>query len=108
MVMSSSEWRWWRCPGWMRKTGAWAGRVSGQMAKNDVPEELLWVSEDVLAIQIRVFGPDGGPTANARRDVAANLERPGRFTEAPADQRGGTSRAGLPGESSAILVHISQ
>jgi len=31
---------------------------------------------------IRQFGPDGGPTANARADVAKQLEKMGRFAEA--------------------------
>jgi Tetratricopeptide repeat len=62
--------------------GTWAERIAGHMTKNEDPEGLLEKAEDLLALQIRVFGPDGGPTANAREDVAERLEKLGRFIEA--------------------------
>jgi hypothetical protein len=52
------------------------------LVRNEDPEKLLRQREDLLATQIRVFGPDGGPTANARADVAEQLEAMGRFPEA--------------------------
>jgi Tetratricopeptide repeat len=52
------------------------------MAKNEDPDALLKKAEDLLALQIRVFGLDGGPITNAREDVAERLENLGRFIEA--------------------------
>ena len=43
--------------------------------KGDSPEKALQRAEDHLALTIRVFGPDGGPTAGARSSVATQLER---------------------------------
>jgi hypothetical protein len=39
-------------------------------------------SESRLSFQIRIFGPDGGPTSKARSAVARNLEKLGRHSEA--------------------------
>ena len=52
------------------------------MNRNEDPEERLNRLEALLARQIRIFGPDGGPAANARELVATQLEKMDRFTEA--------------------------
>jgi hypothetical protein len=50
--------------------------------ESDPPEKALERAEGNLAMTIRVFGPDGGPTAGARAEVASKLESMGRFAEA--------------------------
>lgn len=46
------------------------------------PEEALEWYEKSLRRQIRIYGPDGGPTAVGRAHVATKLEDLGRFDEA--------------------------
>jgi Tetratricopeptide repeat len=46
------------------------------------PEESLEAAEDILRRQIRIFGPDGGPAAVGRANVAKKLEDLGRLDEA--------------------------
>jgi hypothetical protein len=46
------------------------------------PEKILELRQKQLERQIRVHGVDGGPTANARGDLARHLEKMGRFVEA--------------------------
>jgi hypothetical protein len=50
--------------------------------KGDSPEKALQRAEDHLALTIRVFGPDGGPTSGARSSVASQLEKMDRLPEA--------------------------
>lgn len=50
--------------------------------KGDSPEKALQRAEDHLALTIRVFGPDGGPTSGARSSVARQLEKMDRLPEA--------------------------
>jgi hypothetical protein len=52
------------------------------LIKDDTPEERLERMESILATQIRLSGPDGGPASKARADVAYRLEALGRFAEA--------------------------
>lgn len=73
---------WWKTPKWLRAHGNWVRRVSEGLVKDEAPEWRVKQLEDVLAAQIRLFGLDGGPTANARDDLAKQLEGMGRFTEA--------------------------
>jgi len=40
------------------------------------------MAEEILDTHIRVFGPDGGPTSNAKAEVTKRLEALERFVEA--------------------------
>jgi hypothetical protein len=62
--------------------GDWARSLGERLIKNDPPEHKLELAENLLAQEIRLVGPDGGPTSRARADVAKQLERMGRLTEA--------------------------
>jgi hypothetical protein len=73
---------WSNPPKLLKKLGERAHNLAERMNKNDPPEELLHRMEVLLARQIRLFGLDGGPTANARGAVAKQLERLGRLPEA--------------------------
>ena len=46
------------------------------------PAEALALAEKTLARVIRIYGPDGGPTAVNRAHVARRLEALGRYDEA--------------------------
>ena len=46
------------------------------------PEDILERRRRLLDRQIKVFGIDGGPTANSRADVAEQLEKMDRLPEA--------------------------
>ena len=46
------------------------------------PQEALEFAERNLDRQIRIYGPDGGPTAVGRWNVATKLEALGRYEEA--------------------------
>ena len=48
----------------------------------DDPDARLAVYEESLADLIRLYGPDGGPTAKGRANVAKQLETMGRLAEA--------------------------
>jgi eukaryotic-like serine/threonine-protein kinase len=80
--MVESDGRGWHTsPRWVdslfSKAKTWAFRTADY-----TPEEALEAAEKGLALQIRLYGPDGGPTAASRGDVARQLERMGRLTEA--------------------------
>ena len=72
---------WHTSPRWVdslfSKAKKWAFRTA-----NYTPEEALEAAESGLTLQIRLYGPDGGPTAASRGDVARQLEQLGRLTEA--------------------------
>jgi Tetratricopeptide repeat len=82
--MSESEGRgWWTFPRWIGLAGNRASRwVLRRSTKGMDPEVVLELAEDALARSIRVFGPDGGPTAGGRAQVAEQLERMDRYSEA--------------------------
>src|ERR1022692_5351164 len=73
---------WFTLPKWIYSMGERAGTLGDRITKNDSPEKKLERAEKTLSTQIRMFGPDGGPTANARARVATVLERMDRFIEA--------------------------
>ena len=75
-------WGWWGGTKWLRASGVRIRHVAYKLLALRDPAENLKVAEDVLARQIRLFGPDGGPTANARAEVAKRLEILERFVEA--------------------------
>jgi hypothetical protein len=45
-------------------------------------ERFIEMHERIVAKAVRTFGPDGGPTSNARHHLAIELERSGRLAEA--------------------------
>jgi hypothetical protein len=49
---------------------------------DETPEEAVTSTEKLVAVQIRLFGEDGGPTSRARADLARALESAGRPIEA--------------------------
>jgi eukaryotic-like serine/threonine-protein kinase len=59
----------------------WGQRKWSRIEEGD-PAKALSVAEDSLAALIKVFGPDGGPTAAGRAKVAHQLERLDRYAEA--------------------------
>jgi len=83
---------WWKAPKWVgRLTGRpidWlAIKLQGKLEEleqqePDPDQAALERTEAFLARAIRLFGPDGGPTAGAKADVASQLEKMGRLTEA--------------------------
>lgn len=83
---------WWKAPNWVgRVTGrpvVWlTAKVDGKLEELDQEEPdpaqaALDRTEARLTRMIRIFGPDGGPTAAARAEVASQLEKMGRLTEA--------------------------
>lgn len=68
-------------PSWLTKLEVncreWADRKAAYP-----PEKALEVAEKHLHRQIRIYGPDGGPTAVGRANVATKLEAFGRHDEA--------------------------
>jgi hypothetical protein len=75
-------WGWWSGTKWLRALGTRIRQVAYKVLAHRDPADNLMIAEDVLAKQLRRFGPDGGPTANARAEVAKRLEILGRFVEA--------------------------
>jgi hypothetical protein len=73
---------WWVNPKALGTVAEWAGKAADRLSKRESPEQRLKRMESALAMQIRIFGPDGGPTARARAAVAEQLEGMGRLTEA--------------------------
>jgi hypothetical protein len=73
---------WYTPPKWVYSLGQRAGRLADRVTKNNPDEKNLEGLEKGLAKMVRVFGPDGGPTANARAAVATMLERMDRLDEA--------------------------
>jgi hypothetical protein len=73
---------WFTVPAWFRKIGDWGYGFFERATKHKDPEVNLERAENNLATTIRQFGPDGGPTANARALVADRLEEMDRYTEA--------------------------
>jgi hypothetical protein len=81
--MPGSEGRgWWVNPRPLGAVADWAGKAADRLSRKESSEQRLKGMESVLATQIRIFGPDGGPTARARAGVAEQLERMERLTEA--------------------------
>jgi hypothetical protein len=66
----------------MQGSRRWAERVAERLMANEDPEHVLELKQKVLDRQIRVHGVDGGPTANARGDVAQQLVKMDRLVEA--------------------------
>jgi hypothetical protein len=60
----------------------WWGQRRWSRVENGDPEVALSAAEDALAALIKVFGPDGGPTAGGRAKVTHQLERLDRYPEA--------------------------
>jgi hypothetical protein len=77
---------WWKAPEWTGKLfGASFDRANEKLEnrfKDDPPDMALERAEDHLALTIRVFGSDGGPTSGARSSVARQLEKMDRLPEA--------------------------
>jgi hypothetical protein len=77
---------WKKAPKWLaRPLGRpvdWLSKKADGVLQSDPPEKALERAESNLAMTIRVFGPDGGPTTGARAEVASKLESMGRFAEA--------------------------
>jgi hypothetical protein len=119
-------------PAWLGKPLAnlrdWLDQKASASAS---PEQALEMAEKHLHRQIRIYGPDGGPTAVGRANVAARLEALGRLDEARllrqevfdgyARHLGGDhpytlsaelalainlTKSGRPDEARIILVHV--
>lgn len=57
-------------------------KIALRLAKNQSPEWHLKMYEGALAAAIAKFGPDSGPAARGRGEVALQLESMDRFNEA--------------------------
>jgi hypothetical protein len=66
----------------MQASRGWAEKALERIEAKEEPEHVLERRQKVLDRQIKVHGIDGGPTANARGDVARQLEKMGRLVEA--------------------------
>jgi hypothetical protein len=60
----------------------WATEKMEEHFQDETPEQRLVRMEEALAMTIKMWGPDGGPTAGLRADIAGQLETLGRFGEA--------------------------
>ena len=93
-------------PAWLGKPLAnlrdWLDQKASASAS---PEQALEMAEKHLHRQIRIYDPDGGPTAVGRADVAARLEALGRLDEARLLGINLT-KSGRPDEARIILVHV--
>jgi hypothetical protein len=81
--------RWWNGRKWKaldtgpaRSSREWAERALEKLHAKQDPESVLALYEKSLERQIRVHGVDSGPAANARGDVAKQLESMDRLDEA--------------------------
>lgn len=79
--MPGSGARGWRVHWYDNLLGRVRQRLEGSVDFG-TPEETLEAYERYLRRQIRIYGPDGGPTAVGRANVATKLEDLGRFDEA--------------------------
>jgi hypothetical protein len=79
---SSGARGWHILPLWLDKLVGRARQKVEDSATYDTPEEALEAAEKILRRQIRLYGPDGGPVAVGRSNVAKRLEDLGRFDEA--------------------------
>lgn len=75
-------WGRWHVPGWLGRRSTRAMGLGRRTARDRDPEWRIRKCEATLARQIRLFGPDGGPTTNARMHLAIELERSDRLAEA--------------------------
>ena len=73
---------WWDRPRWLGATGSWAVWLGRHLTRDKDSDWVVKRYEENVATQIRRFGPDGGPTANARSLLAMELESGGRIAEA--------------------------
>jgi hypothetical protein len=73
---------WWIGPKWVRGIGSRLQTAAEDHLLPDDPEARLELYERSLADMIRLYGPDGGPTAKGRANVAKQLEAMGRLAEA--------------------------
>lgn len=87
--MADTDQTWWKGrrgrllqTGPMQASRRWAEKAIERLDAKEDPEHVLERRQKVLDRQIRVHGVDGGPTANARGDVAKQLEKMGRLVEA--------------------------
>jgi hypothetical protein len=117
----------------MQASRRWAEKAIERLDANEDPEHVLERRQKVLDRQIRVHGVDGGPTANARGDVAKQLEEMGRLVEARVLREGAVAayrrnrgaddlftvdseewlaanlmKSGLSGEARPLVVHICE
>ncbi len=75
-------WGGWHAPRWLGRFSARAMGLGRPAARDRGPDWLIGKCEAALARQIRLFGPGGGPTMNARMHLAIELERSNRLAEA--------------------------
>lgn len=75
-------WSWWHVPRWLGRFSTRTLGLGRRAARDRDPDWLIGRCEATLARQIRLFGPDGGPTTNARMHLAIELERSDRLAEA--------------------------
>jgi tetratricopeptide (TPR) repeat protein len=74
---------WHTLPKWMEPLiGGIRRRIWGWANFDSNPEDALESAERSLQRAIRIYGPDGGPTAVCRGEVAKRLEALGRWDEA--------------------------
>jgi len=59
-----------------------AYRFMPRPKNSDEFDRFIGMQEKIVAKAVKRFGPDGGPTANARFHLAVSLERAGRQDEA--------------------------
>jgi hypothetical protein len=81
LVAEGRDSGWWIGPEWVRDIGSRIEKTVEARLPDD-PEARLGLYEKSLADLIRVYGPDGGPTAKGRAKVAKQLETMGRLAEA--------------------------
>jgi hypothetical protein len=72
---------WWLRPKWLRGIGGRLGDAIEARLPED-PNARLELLETSLSDQIKIYGPDGGPTAKVRSLIAKQLEAMGRYAEA--------------------------
>lgn len=72
---------WWIGPKWVQGVGSRVEKAAEALLPENPEKRLEWY-EASLRDQIRLYGPDGGPTARCRANVAKQLESMGRLAEA--------------------------
>jgi hypothetical protein len=82
VVAEGRDTGWRYAPKWLRGIGNRVVRTAETHLLPDDGEARLELLEESLGDQIRIFGPDGGPTADARARVAKQLEAMGQMAEA--------------------------
>ena len=87
--MGKSDGSWWKGrkgqaleSGPAQGSRRWAERALEKLNAKQDPESVLALYEEALKRQIRAHGDDSGPAANARSDIAKQLESMDRLDEA--------------------------